>query len=91
MPKRLKCNVGEYGVIVNSKNKVLTPLHCARWGIEKPPKYSVFFLCKVNGSTKVKLSHEHTDSKWVAFKEINKIPFHNKNSKIAIQKAQNFL
>jgi len=132
--KRLKCNVGEYGIILNKKNeflilklpinkeftkemwmfpggrlndddtpesglkreifeetglevKIITPVHTARWGIENPPKYVVFFLCKLVGKQNVKISKEHTESKWVSFKEINKILWHNINSKITVQKA----
>ena len=136
--KRLKCNVGEYGVIVNSRGeflilrlplnkeftkemwmlpggrldcddqpelglkrevleetglkiKVLTPVHVARWGIEKPPKYSVFFLCKLIGKQDVKISNEHTERKWIKFSDIEKIPWHNKNSKIAVKKAKDWI
>jgi 8-oxo-dGTP diphosphatase len=136
--KRLKCNVGEYGVIVNQKGeflilslplnkeftkeawmfpggrlnaddqpelglkreimeetgleaKVITPVHVARWGNENPPKYAVFFLCKLVGNQNVKISHEHTESKWVKFSDINKIPWHNINSKIAVKKAKAIL
>lgn len=131
---KLKCNVGEYGVIVNSKKeflilrlpinkefkkemwmfpggrleeddqpelglkreiaeetglavKILTPVHVARWGIEKPQKYSTFFLCKLLGKSKVILSKEHTDFRWVNFRSISKIRWHNKNSRIAAEKA----
>ena len=133
--KRLKCNVGEYGVIVNQRGeflilrlplnkefakdkwmlpggrldtddqpesgiqrealeetglkiKVITPVHVARWGIENPPKYSVFFLCRLVGKQVVKISHEHTESKWIKFSDIEKIPWHNTNSKIAAKKSK---
>ena len=133
--KRLKCNVGEYGVIVNQRGeflilslpinkeftkeewmlpggrldeneqpefglqrevleetslkiKVVSPVHTARWGIEKPPKYAVFYLCKAVGKQKVVLSHEHTEYKWIKFSNIEKIPWHNKNSKIAAKKSK---
>jgi 8-oxo-dGTP diphosphatase len=136
--KRLKCNIGEYGIIVNPraeflilklpinkeftketwmlpggrldfddqpkfglkrevleetglKIKVTAPVHVARWGIENPPKYSVFFLCSIVGKQAVKLSHEHTEYKWIKFSDIEKIPWHNKNSKIAAKKLKNLL
>ena len=133
--KRLKCNIGEYGVIINSKKeflilslpickefpkemwmlpggrldeddqpelglkretleetglkiKVISPVHTARWGNENPQKYAVFFLCKIIGRQNVKLSHEHTESKWIKFSNIDKIPWHNANSKIAAKKSK---
>ncbi len=92
--KKLKCNIGEYGVILK-KNKILIlrlpknkefkglwmipggrllendepgdgllreiyeetglkkvkinhPVYTARWGIERPRKYTVFYLCKLS-------------------------------------------
>jgi len=136
--KRLKCNIGEYGVIVNNKNeclilklplnkefpqeawmlpggrinedeqpeqglkreileetgldaKILMPVHVARWGNERPPKYSVFFLCKLVGKQRVSMSNEHTESAWISFKDIQKVAWHNINSKIAIQKSKKIL
>jgi 8-oxo-dGTP diphosphatase len=132
--KLLKCNIGEYAVILNNKKeililllkatkkypkekwmlpggrlgiddqpeqglkreifeetglkvKVITPCHTARWGSENPPKYVVFYLCKLMGSQKIRLNHEHIDYKWISFKDISKISFHNINSKLAIKKA----
>lgn len=69
------------------KVKVVSPCHVARWGMEKPPKYVVFFLCRLAGDQEVKLSHEHANYKWVSLGDIEKIPFHNINSKLAIQKS----
>ncbi len=133
--KQLKCNIGEYGVIVNTRKeflilnlpinekftkeawmlpggrldnddqsehglqrevfeetglkiKVVAPVHTARWGTENPPKYTIFFLCKTVGKQDVKLSREHTESKWIKFSDIEKIPWHNKNSKIAAKKSK---
>ncbi|NLC31337.1 MAG: NUDIX domain-containing protein [Candidatus Moranbacteria bacterium] len=133
--KRLKCNIGEYGVIVNQRGeflilrlplnkeftkemwmlpggrldftdqpelglqrevleetglkiKVLAPIHVARWGIENPPKYSVFFLCQSVSKHDVKISNEHIESKWIKFSDIEKIPWHNINSKIAAKKSK---
>lgn len=133
--KRLKCNVGEYGVIVNRqkeflilrlpvnkefikemwmlpggrleandqpelglqrevleetglKIKVITPVHAARWGIENPSKYSVFFLCRLIGKQNVKTGHEYTASRWIKFSDIEKILWHNINSKIAVKKSK---
>ena len=71
--------------------KVISPVHVARWGIENPPKYSVFFLCKLNGKRTVKISHEHTEFRWVSFSEIEKIPWHNINSKIAAKKSKSLI
>lgn len=136
--KKLKCNVGEYGVIINSdkeflilqlpiseaftkeswmlpggrldegdepeiglkreiseetdlKVNIVSPVHTAIWGSANPVKYAVFYLCKTVGESKVKLSHEHTAFKWIKFSEIDKIHWHNQNSKIAIQKSKNIL
>jgi 8-oxo-dGTP pyrophosphatase MutT (NUDIX family) len=133
--KRLKCNVGEYGVIVNQRGeflilrlplnkeftkeiwmfpggrlntndqaelglqrevleetglkiKIVMPIHVARWGTENPPKYSVFFLCRLISKQDVKISTEHTESKWIKFSDIEKIPWHNINSKIAAKKSK---
>lgn len=133
--KRLKCNVGEYGIIINKKEeflilrlpinkeftkelwmfpggrlnvddypedglkrevfeetglkiKVIGPVHIARWGIENPPKYSVFFLCKLIGRQDINISHEHTEGKWIKFSEIEKVHWHNINSKIAAKKSK---
>ncbi|MDD2257730.1 NUDIX hydrolase [Candidatus Falkowbacteria bacterium] len=135
---KLKCNIGEYGVIINKKGeflilklpinkeftkdmwmfpggrlekeeqpeiglkrevleetglkiKIIAPLHTARWGIENPAKYSVFYLCKLSGGGPVKISVEHMDSKWVNFSDIEKIQWHNINSKIAAKKAKKYL
>ncbi|HNV96932.1 MAG TPA: NUDIX hydrolase [bacterium] len=135
--KRLKCNIGEYGIIINSKKeflilklpinkefkkemwmlpggrlnindkpefglkrevfeetklkiKIIMPIHVARWGIEKPPKYSVFFICKLISGNNLKISGEHIDSKWIKFNQIDKISWHNINTKIAIKKAKQF-
>jgi len=136
--ERLKCNVGEYAVIVNKEKKFLIlrlplnkeftkemwmlpggrldsedqpmfglqrevteetglevevslPVHVARWGIENPMKYSVFYLCKLIGGGVVKISSEHVDSKWVSFDEIESIPWHNVNSKVAVEKSKQLL
>ena len=132
---KLKCNIGEYGIVVNQqgrflilslpinkeftqeawmlpggrldvndqpedglkrevfeetglKIKVMAPVHTARWGNEKPPKYAVFFLCRSVGKQKVILSREHNAYKWIKFGDIEKIPWHNLNSKTAAKKAK---
>ena len=132
--KKLKCNIGEYGIVVNQlweflilklaaskkfpkeawmlpwwrlneddqaqqwlqretleetwlKIKIIWPCHTARRGSEKPPKYGIFFLCKVIGKQSVKISNEHIESKRIKFSDIDKIARHNNNSKIAVQKA----
>lgn len=136
--KRLKCTVGEYGVIVNRKGeflilqlplskefpneawmlpggrltvddepefglrrevleetglkiKVVAPIHVAKWGREKSPKYAVFFLCRLIGKQEVRISREHVQSSWVSFDGMDKIPWHNSNSKIAVKKARMLL
>lgn len=136
--KKLKCNIGEYGIIVNQqgellilklaaskkypketwmlpggrlniddqpeeglqreiseetglKVKVISPCHVARWGSEKPPKYGVFFLCKLVGKQTVKISNEHVENKWIQFSDIEKISWHNVNSKIAIKKSRTLM
>lgn len=73
------------------KIKDIIPVHTVFWGIEKTPKYSVFFLCHLIGKQDVKISHEHTESKWIKISDIEKISWHNINSKIAIKKTQAFL
>jgi 8-oxo-dGTP pyrophosphatase MutT (NUDIX family) len=70
------------------KVKDIIPVHTAFWVIEKTPKYSVFFLCHLIGKQDVKISHEHTESKWIKISEIEKISWHNINSKIAIKKSK---
>ena len=136
--KRLKCNVGEYGVVVNTREeflilslplskkftkeawmlpggrldvgdqpgeglqreiheetglnvRIIAPIHVARWGSEKPPKYVVFFLSKIVGKHTVLLSREHIDYKWVPFSLVEKIPWHNLHSKIAVKKSRTLL
>jgi 8-oxo-dGTP diphosphatase len=71
--------------------KIITPIHTARWGIENPPKYSVFYLCELVGRQNVKISFEHIDSKWVTFNNIEKILWHNLNSKMAAKKVKKYL
>jgi 8-oxo-dGTP diphosphatase len=130
----LKCNVGEYGVIMNGEGKflilrlpknnefptkmwmlpggrlesddqpedglrrevleetglnvdIVAPIHTARWGIEDPQKYSVFYLCHVIGGSDAVISSEHVDSRWIGFDEIGSIPWHNINSRLAAEKA----
>lgn len=132
---KLKCNIGEYGVIINHqgkflilklapskkfpkeawmlpggrleiddqpepglqreileetalKVKIICPCHVARWGLEKPPKYGVFFLCKLVGKQEVKICDEHTEYRWINFNDIKKIPWHNTNSKLAVKKSK---
>lgn len=133
--KKLKCNIGEYGIVVNQlweflilklaaskkfpkeawmlpwgrlniddqsqqwlqreileetwlKVKVIWPCHTARRWSEKPPKYWIFFLCKLIWKQNVKISNEHIESKRIKFSDIDKIARHNNNSKIAVQKAK---
>lgn len=71
--------------------RVMTPVHVARWGSESPPKYSVFFLCRLVGKQEARISHEHTEYKWIKFTEIGKIPWHNINSKIAAKKSERLM
>ncbi|OGD69723.1 hypothetical protein A3I18_01135 [Candidatus Campbellbacteria bacterium RIFCSPLOWO2_02_FULL_35_11] len=73
------------------KIKVVTPVHVARWGIENPPKYSTFFLCRLVGKQDVKISNEHIESKWIKFSNIEKIPWNNINSRIAAKKSKIFI
>ncbi len=133
--KKLKCNIGEYGIIVNQqgkflilklasskkfpqetwmlpggrleiddqpeaglqreifeetalKIKIICLCHVARWGLENPPKYGVFFLCKLVGKQEVKISPEHTEYRWISFNDLEKIPWHNINSKLAAKKSK---
>ena len=135
---KLKCNIGEYGIIINKKReflilklpinqeftkemwmfpggrleaneqpklglkrevfeetslkiKIITPIHTARWGIENPAKYTVFYLCNLITEQNVKISFEHTESKWVNFNDIEKIHWHNINSKLAANKVKKYL
>jgi len=136
--RKLKCNIGEYGIVLNRKGKflilqlpvnkefkeelwmfpggrlesdeqpgsglkrevfeeagfkirIIMPVHTARWGNENPAKYSVFYICKVAGKENVKISKEHIDYKWADFKEIEKISWHNINSKLAVKKTRELL
>lgn len=136
--KKLKCNVGEYSVIVNQREeflilklasskkypketwmlpggrldfddqpggglqreikeetglrvKIICPCHVARWDSDKLPKYVVFFLCKLIGRQNAKISQEHIESKWINFSDIEKISWHNTNSKIAAGKSKDLL
>ena len=133
--KKLKCNVAEYGIIVNQREeflilklatskkfpkeawmlpggrldeddqagyglqrevleetnlkiKVVSPVHTARWGDEKPSKYAVFYLCILTRKDKIKLSKEHIDYKWVKFSSIDQTFWHNQNSEISVKKAE---
>ena len=52
-------------------------------------KNNIYYIAKVTNS-KVKLSEEHTDYKWLSFAEANKI-FKHKNQKILLNKVKNFL
>lgn len=135
---KLKCNIGEYGIILNKQEKflilqlpinkeftkelwmfpggrlesgeqpelglkrevfeetglrvdVVIPAHTARWGIENPAKYSVFYMCRIIGKENIAISKEHVAYKWVDFEEINKISWHNINSKIASKKTKKLL
>ena len=55
-------------------------------GIKNPAKYSVFYMCRLIKVRGIKISHEHIDYKWNDFEEIEKIPWHNINSKLAVKK-----
>jgi len=135
---KLKCNIGEYAVILNKQDKflilqlpinkefkkelwmlpggrlesgeqpelglkrevfeetrlevrIIMPVHTARWGIENPAKYSVFYMCRVIGKEDVKISKEHINYKWADFKEIEKISWHNINSKLTAKKTKELL
>jgi 8-oxo-dGTP pyrophosphatase MutT (NUDIX family) len=67
------------------KVDVVNPIHVAKRG--NPQKYSVFFLCKLIDKQDVKISNEHNESKRIKFTDIEKIEWHNINSKIAAEKA----
>lgn len=73
------------------KVKIVMPVHTARWGIENPAKYSVFYMCRITGKENVKISKEHINNRWVSFNEIEKIPWHNINSKLAAKKTKELL
>lgn len=68
------------------KVDIISPIHVAKRGT--PQKYSVFFLCKLMGIQNVKISNEHIESKRIKFTDIEKIEWHNSNSKIAAEKAK---
>jgi len=135
---KLKCNIGEYAVILNKqgkflilqlpinkefkkelwmfpggrlesdeqpesglkrevfeetglKIKVTMPVHTARWGTENPAKYSIFYMCKLIGNKDIRISKEHINFKWADFKEMEKILWHNINSKLAVKKTKEML
>ncbi len=135
--KKLKCNVGEYGVIVNQQWKFLIlklavsknfpkeawmlpggrldvndQIVSGNWlttrsvwrNWSKNQRYYSCSYCFLGhwentkvlsifpvGKQDVKISHEHTESKWIKISDIEKISWHNINSKIAIKKTQAFL
>jgi 8-oxo-dGTP diphosphatase len=66
---------------------IVAPVHTARWGIEDPQKYSVFYLCRVVGGVDVAIGSEHVESRWIGFDKIGSVPWHNMNSRIAAEKA----
>ena len=66
---------------------IVAPIHTARWGIEDPQKYSVFYLCHVVNGSKAAISSEHVESRWIGFDEIDSVPWHNMNSRLAAEKA----
>ncbi|NTW30886.1 MAG: NUDIX hydrolase [Candidatus Moranbacteria bacterium] len=130
----LKCNIGEYGVIMNGEGKflilhlplneefktevwmlpggrlefddrpeegllrevreetgldieIVTPVHTARWGIEDPPKYSVYYLCRAIGEADVRMSGEHTEARWIGFDSLDEVSWLNDTFKSAVERA----
>lgn len=70
------------------KVKVIYPCHVAKWDSGKTPKYAIFFLCQLFGKPDIKISHEHIESKWIKYSDINKIYWHRTITKIAIKKSK---
>ncbi|MBU0731901.1 NUDIX domain-containing protein [Patescibacteria group bacterium] len=52
-------------------------------------KRNVYYIARVKNS-KVKLSHEHLDYKWVGIEEVNKL-FKHKNQKVLVNKVKDYL
>ncbi len=69
----------------NLEINVVSPCHVAIWMSDGEPKCSIFYHCQTKHN-QVKLSDEHNAYKWISVEKIDSIPFHNNNSKIAIQK-----
>ncbi len=138
MTTHLKCNVGEYGVIVNGEGRflilrlpqneefgtgmwmlpggrlesddqpeegllrevkeetglevdIVAPVHTARWGIEDPPKYTIFYLCRAVGETDIRISDEHTEARWVGFDGLSEIVWLNDAFRTAVESAAHML
>ena len=68
--------------------EVLSPCHVANWLSEGEPKYIVFFLCRLAGEARVKLSHEHPGYRWAEFSDLDSLPIYNPAAQQAINKSK---
>jgi 8-oxo-dGTP diphosphatase len=59
--------------------EVLFPCDVTMWGLDDDQRYAVFFVCRLKGSSEVKLSNEHQDSNWFSFDKLEEINFHDKS------------
>jgi 8-oxo-dGTP diphosphatase len=71
--------------------EVISPVHVARWGIEEPHKYTVFFLCRTTDKGDITISNEHIEARWIDFNDVKTVPWLNEHHEIAIKNAKNFL
>lgn len=65
--------------------EILHPCGIGMWN----NRYAVFFICKLKGEQKIKLSEEHQDFKWYSFDEVGGVDFRDKSMKKALEQAQN--
>lgn len=66
---------------------IVTPVHAARWGIEDPPKYTVFYLCRAVEEDTIHMSDEHAEARWVGSDSLADIHWLNDNFRTAVGKA----
>ncbi|NTW15183.1 MAG: NUDIX hydrolase [Candidatus Moranbacteria bacterium] len=71
--------------------EIVMPIYTARWGIEDPPKYTVFYLCRAVGEGAIRMSDEHAQARWVRFDNLASIPWLNDNFRIAADKASRMI
>ncbi len=61
--------------------EVLFPSDVTMWGIDEDHRYAIFFVCKLIGSSNIKLCNEHQDYNWFSFDDLDNIDFHDKSFK----------
>ncbi|MDO8658130.1 MAG: NUDIX domain-containing protein [Candidatus Levybacteria bacterium] len=53
--------------------EIIKPIAANSYFIKDIQRIEITFLCKAINSTKIKLSHEHSNYKWLKITEVNKI------------------